>query len=189
MAKVKIFNESLIVDTFHNLNIDEEIYNILSLKEKNNKNVVKSNFGGFQTDSINNKNIVNNILEKCVTLITSNYKLKRNTIFSLKNLWINKNKKYNFNLPHVHPDSHFSGVYYLDVPKENGEILFFKDGAKTFIGLDDFIESQEFNNNYQIKPKKHMILLFPSSLCHMVKPHFEDTARISISFNIGLNYG
>ena len=189
MAKVNIFNESIIVDNFFNPDVDDEIYKILSLAEENKENCIKSNLGGFQTNPTYNKIICENILKKCVKLITDNYKLIKETNFNLKNLWINKNKNNNFNLPHLHPNSHFSGVYYIKVPNKDGEILFLKDGARSLNGLNDFINAEEFIDSYQIKPKKNMIILFPSSLWHMVKPHFEDGARISVSFNIELNNG
>jgi len=187
MPKVKIFNESLIIDNFFNPEVDNEILVVLK-NYKEDKGVLKSNVGGFQTDTIRNKIICDNLLQKCVKCITDTYNLKSRTKFELTNIWINKNKKNEFNLPHVHPDSHFSGVYYLEVCKDYGEIIFFRDGSLNQIDLHFFIDSKDFNDSYTIKPQKGMLIIFPSSLRHMVAPHFEDIERISVSFNIGLSY-
>tara|TARA_R110000822_G_scaffold167675_1_gene307853 strand:+ start:3188 stop:3766 length:579 start_codon:yes stop_codon:yes gene_type:complete len=187
MAKVQIFNESIIIDNFFNPEVDDEIHKVLK-NQKKDGGVLKSNFGGFQTDTIINKLICDNLLQKCVKCITDIYNLKTKTKFELNSLWINKNKKNAFNLPHVHPHSHFSGVYYLEVSKDYGEIIFFTDASLNQVNFYDFIDSKEFNNSYTIKPQKGMLIIFPSSLRHMVTPHFEDIERISVSFNIGLSH-
>jgi uncharacterized protein (TIGR02466 family) len=188
MAKIQIFGTYIIQDKFFNPEVDEEITKVLKEEEKG-KGVLKSNFGGFQTNIIENKIICDNLLHKSVKLITDTYKLKNKIKFELKNLWINKNFKNSFNLPHIHPNSHFSGVYYLNVSEKLGELVFLKNDNIDQLGLYDFIDSKDFYNSYTIKPNKGVIILFPSSLSHMVTPHMEDIERISISFNIEMNHG
>tara|TARA_R110000803_G_scaffold210796_1_gene283792 strand:+ start:3247 stop:3825 length:579 start_codon:yes stop_codon:yes gene_type:complete len=187
MSKVQIFNESIIIDNFFNPEVDNEILEVLK-NYREDKGVLKSNVGGFQSDNIMNKIICDNLLQKCVKCITDTYNLKIRTKFELSNLWINKNKKNEFNLPHIHPNAHFSGVYYLEVSKDYGEIIFFREGGLNQLGFHDFIDSRDFNDSYTIKPQKGMLIIFPSSLRHMVAPHFEDIERISVSFNIGLSH-
>jgi uncharacterized protein (TIGR02466 family) len=187
MPKSLIFNQCILHDEFINSKVDNEIYKILSKEEKNKNGNVKSNLGGFQTKTVYNEFISESILTKSVDLIKANYKLKRKIRFFMKNLWINKNKKNNFNLPHIHPSSSFSGIYYLKVPKNNGELVFLEKDNSSMSDLITFIDSNEFSSEFIIKPKKGLFLLFPSYCSHMVKPHFENLDRISISFNIGLS--
>lgn len=187
MTKSLIFSQSILHDYFKNPKLDNEIYETLLKEEKNNKGNVKSNAGGFQSKDIENKFISETILRKSVDLIKSNYKFKRDVCFSLKNLWINKNKKNNYNNPHTHPSSNFSGVYYLTVPEKNGELVFLENDKRSMNDLFSFIDSEEFYTEHYVRPEKGMFLLFPSSLFHMVKPHFENVDRISVSFNIGLS--
>tara|TARA_S200002703_G_scaffold100657_2_gene87002 strand:- start:218 stop:790 length:573 start_codon:yes stop_codon:yes gene_type:complete len=190
MVRVNIFTDSILVDNFFNPEVDEEILKVLSKEEEKDQLICRSNIGGFQTDSINNETIGINILKKSVKVLSDNYRLKIKTNFELKNLWINKNYKHNFNVNHVHPGSNFSGVYYLEVTQEDGELVFLRnDTAASFNSCCDFIDDQNFSNFFTIKPKKNMLVLFPSHLNHFVKPHNEDISRISVSFNIGLING
>lgn len=189
MSKINIFTRSVLCDFLKDEKLDNEIIKELKLQENLSKEVKRSNMGGFHSEFINNKFICDKILHKSFKLITDNYKLKKRTNFNLANLWINKNNKYHFNNIHVHPGSSFSGVYYLNVPKKNGELVFLENDMYTMNYLSDFIDSNEFRSMYNITPKKNMFLIFPSSFSHMVKPHYEDFNRISVSFNIRLNHG
>ena len=186
MPKSLIFNQCILHDYFINSKVDNQIYKTLLNEEKKNKGNILSNSGGFQTKNIKNKFICNSILKKSVDLIRINYKFKKKISFSIKNLWINKNKKNNFNNPHIHPFSNFSGIYYLTVPKKDGELVFLENDKRSMNDLSFFIDSEEFYSEHYVIPKKGMFLLFPSSLSHMVRPHSENVDRISVAFNIGL---
>ena len=39
------------------------------------------------------------------------------------NMWANINPPGGYNRPHVHPNSHFSGVYYIKAPKNSGKLF------------------------------------------------------------------
>ena len=40
------------------------------------------------------------------------------------NMWANINPPGGYNRPHLHPNSHYSGVYYIKAPKNSGQIVF-----------------------------------------------------------------
>ena len=40
------------------------------------------------------------------------------------NMWANINPPGGYNRPHIHPNSHFSGVYYIKATKDSGDIVF-----------------------------------------------------------------
>ena len=39
-------------------------------------------------------------------------------------IWANINNKEDYNISHTHPYSHYSGVYYVKVPKNSGNLYF-----------------------------------------------------------------
>lgn len=189
MNKINIFTRSILCDFLIDEKLDNEIIKELEKQEKQKLKLKYSNQGGFHSDFIDNEFICKKILQKSYELITNNYKLKIKTNFNLANLWINKNRKYDYNNFHIHPGSNFSGVYYLNVSKKNGELVFLENDKGSMSDLFFFIDSDEFCSNFELKPKKNMFLIFPSTFNHMVNPHYEDMSRISVSFNIKLNNG
>ena len=105
--------------------------------------------------------------------------------------WVNVNSNVGFNAPHDHPNFTWSGVFYLKVP----ENLEGKEGNLEFLDPRSNISSnagpldemkQYFASNIAIKPDVGRIILFPSYLTHWVYPHFSETDRISIAFNLRL---
>ena len=188
MGKIKIFAEPILFDFLNNQIMDQEINKVLNEEEKKNYQVKRSGVGGFQTKPIDNEIICKNILKKCFEMIKENFNLREKINFKLLNLWINKNKKHDFNIPHIHPRSNFSGVYYYQTTND-GHLIFIQDNTSSQNGNSDFFKDEEFNNKYYIKPEKNKIVLFPSGLMHMVEPHTEENNRISVSFNIGLTNG
>jgi uncharacterized protein (TIGR02466 family) len=187
MAKHLIFSDSIIVEYLVNDFLKKEILKYLQDCEEKKLNVIKSNQGGFQTPHIYNKEICNIFLKKCFTMLSKHYKVL-NCQLNLESFWINKNMKNNFNTPHVHPGSNFSAVYYLQTSDEDGELNFFRNDKSIDFGPNqNLFNDSDFWNNFKLKPKDNMFVLFPSYLQHMVFPHNEDKSRISLSFNININ--
>ena len=63
--------------------------------------------------------------------LLDHYKINTRYI-QISNLWINKNNKGDFNDTHVHPNSHFAGVYYVDASTKGGTLKFINDDTKVF---------------------------------------------------------
>jgi|TARA_R100001460_G_scaffold35576_4_gene68405 hypothetical protein len=185
MAKINIFTDSIVIDSLFHNKLDDEILKELNDKKQDGLGVVRSNQKGFQTEPISNKIICECILQKSVYLIYKYFNVKPNLKYSLANLWINENYKNSFNVPHNHPDSSFSGAYYVETKRNGGELVFLKNDKSGPMAVNEDI-SNEFCNTYKIQPLKNQIILFPSNLEHMVYPHFEESSRISISFNINV---
>lgn len=106
--------------------------------------------------------------------------------------WVNINSNIGFNAPHDHPNFMWSGVYYVQVPKE----MTGKEGNLEFLDPRSNIASiagpltemkQFFASNVAFKPEKGRIVIFPSYLTHWVYPHFSETDRISVAFNLRLS--
>lgn len=111
--------------------------------------------------------------------------------------WANVNRKGCFNKFHNHveypqgkhserPTGNFSlwsGVYYVDngqnsASAASGNIVFSDEHS---VSIKDQYTTV---NRYEVKPKPGLMLLFPSSLGHLVEPHNTDGTRISVSFNL-----
>jgi len=189
MDKVTIFSDSLIISNIINKKLTDTIINILNEKETKAEGVTKSNKGnGFQTNFINNKFILECISDKvaeCLHIYSEN--AKKDVKVGVTSLWINKNYNKSYNLPHVHPGSNFSGVYYVNTSQKEGKLLFFKDTATCFTNNEKYFKGTDFNEIYQIQPSNNLFILFPSHLNHMVEPHYDNNPRISVSFNIHIS--
>ena len=111
--------------------------------------------------------------------------------FSLIGLWMNINPPGAFNKAHMHPGSHYSGVFWVKLPKDSGSITFQNDSSfKCFNELliynSKFKEDTIIYQNYSLFPGEGAMVLFPSSLYHCVEENKSDEDRISISFNVEL---
>lgn len=107
----------------------------------------------------------------------------------INNLWININKFGDYNKSHKHAGALFSGVYYVQVPKDCGNI-FFEHPSYDMIGYDwknEIINSynQYTSHDWWIKAEPNKLLIFPSWLKHRVESSKNPSEkRISISFNL-----
>lgn len=101
------------------------------------------------------------------------------------NSWININNSNDFNSTHTHPNSIVSGVYYVSVPENSGQLVFTRPSDLTSWFYSSY--SKEFNDiskNFVIHtPVEKELVLFPSWLPHCVTENNSDSERISISFN------
>lgn len=103
--------------------------------------------------------------------------------------WGNVYYKGDFQLPHIHHNSIWSGVYYVSVPKiasdaepSNGGLLELFDPRNVARNTDPFTPL-----SLQIDPFPGLLVAFPSWLRHEVNPHMSDQPRISIAFNAGIS--
>lgn len=169
---------------------------IKSVQNNSNSNTI-SNIGGFQSLPIINEfdndevgklfkenifsaanYIVNNIWRRKIELTSFGY-------------WYNVNQKYNYNLNHSHVNCILSGVFYVDVPENCGDLVFTRNDSETsmlgFAALKDTqknIFSPDFSVNYSVTPKTGQLIIFPSHLKHHVEQNLSDKERISLSFDI-----
>lgn len=103
--------------------------------------------------------------------------------------WANVNGPGDSNDVHNHPNSAWSGVYYVDVgtsvddAEKSGFINFFDPRAGAGMCEDPF---GLFGKGRQFKPLNGQMLLFPSWLMHGVSAYRGQGKRISIAFNIAL---
>jgi len=189
MSITYIFKSFITTEMLSSIDNSELIKYAYSLKSESN-GVVKSNVNGWQSDMLIKPNLeINNL----VGIINSQLHDLRNELgikdefnFRINNLWININSKLSFNRPHIHPESAMSGVYYVAVPKNSGNIVF-NHPSKTqqyHIHPDAVKETNGINSStWHLTPDAGLLILFPSWLEHYVEPNNSDDERISIAFN------
>ncbi len=96
--------------------------------------------------------------------------------------WLNYTEKDQHHHKHIHVNSLVSGVLYINSDEKFDKIKFFKDNYQTIKA-----EVKEYNiynsDSWSFPVKTGDIILFPSSLNHMVDIKQETNTRISLAFN------
>lgn len=95
--------------------------------------------------------------------------------------WTNYTKPGQWHHKHAHPNSFVSGVFYIQT-KDTDKIFFYKDGYQTLK-----LPTENWNvynsDSWWFEATQGRLILFPSSLTHMVETVKGDDTRISLSFN------
>jgi uncharacterized protein (TIGR02466 family) len=97
--------------------------------------------------------------------------------------WLNYTETNQYHHKHAHPNSLVSGVFYINCHEEYDRINFFNDSYKAIL-LD--VKNYNLYNaeNWWYPVKTGDIILFPSSLTHMVETKQGNNTRISLAFNV-----
>ena len=96
--------------------------------------------------------------------------------------WLNYTKKNEHHHSHTHPNSIISGVLYINADKNNDTLTFLNYEYKQI--SPEIKKYNIFNSKTShLSVETGDIVLFPSSLIHMVQTKKEDDTRISLSFN------
>lgn len=96
--------------------------------------------------------------------------------------WTNYTEKGQFHHKHRHPNSFLSGVFYINAKKDVDKIHFFKDEFKQI--KPEIKDFNMFNSDsWFFSVESMQLVLFPSSLEHMVQVVESDETRVSLSFN------
>jgi len=92
-----------------------------------------------------------------------------------------------YHAPHSHPDSSWSGVYYVDPGTHSPDqplsgVLEFLDPRAGVEGVT--APGDPYGEPFRIRPQAGLLVIFPSWLYHWVHPYAGDTPRVAISFNV-----
>ena len=104
----------------------------------------------------------------------------------LGNMWANINYPGGYNRPHIHPNSLFSGVYYVKSNKESGTIAMSdpRPGIQTIMpARKPGKPPKHLWREVHLEPVPGRIIMFPAWLWHCVEPNQSNDIRISVSFN------
>ena len=153
---------------------------ILSVKEKE-KSVRKSNRGGWQSDLYKPEGEFEPLIKE-ITEFCKHLPLNIKEII-IPQLWVNVNKRNDWNLIHQHGQYDLSGTYYVKVPKDSGRLVF-RDPRPAAIGNKFMINRFDKGEFKNVNVMEGMLGIWPAYLDHFVEPSNTDEERISISFDI-----
>jgi uncharacterized protein (TIGR02466 family) len=92
-----------------------------------------------------------------------------------------------YHAPHSHPESSWSGVYYVDAGTNNAD--------RSLSGVLEFLDPRAgleagtapgdpYAEPVRVRPEAGLIVIFPSWLYHWVHPYAGHSPRIAVSFNV-----
>ena len=162
---------------------EKDIQNIYSEKRKKSTGNLRSN----NTYILNEKKYLN--IRKFVefnieTYIREILKVSIDNKVYVTQSWLNYSKQKMKHHKHSHPNSFISGIMYIQF-NENCPTAFFRKDSMFSI-VPKFTEWNSYNSGMQyLYQKTGGLLLFPSTLEHMVPPFEENSldTRITLSFN------
>ena len=170
--------------------INNEFEKILSSQKLLNKRDYSKKLVGQVSQEIElSKKFVDKNLKKFVQKSINQYLLKsirkKSKIIKIKNLWIVRQFKNDYNPIHFH-NGDISGVGYLKIPKN---ITKGDKKVRTHGTIDFIYGSKSFLNNsiYNHIPKVGDLILFPNYLMHTAYPFKIDGERRSFSFNLEID--
>ena len=104
----------------------------------------------------------------------------------LGNMWANINPPGGYNKPHVHPNSLFSGVYYIKTPPNCGRLICQdpRPGIQTCMpNRKKGKPPKHLWRDIHLQPQNNRAIIFPAWLWHSVETNQSNEERISVSFN------
>jgi len=155
---------------------------------KSNKGRQVSNDGGWQSENLpmsDISNLCNGILSEARKFATS---MSMVNTLAIDNIWANINGYKDYNLPHKHPNTIYSGVYYVKVPKNSGLLTLVHPAADSmqYDWNNTTITKRNLYNseNWSLRAEVGRLYIFPGWLTHFVRSNSSKEKRISFSFNI-----
>jgi len=148
----------------------------------------RANMGN--TTSVDNYILKNKTLNKlkefCETSVheylKTVYAPKHDVKLRITQSWLNYTKPGEYHHKHAHPNSFLSAVFYVSADKEKDRIYFFKDGYDR-IKLPTTDWNHWNSESWWFEVGTGDLIIFPSSLTHMVQAKEGDNLRISLAFN------
>ena len=160
--------------------------------------IERSNKGGWHSDQkmlqwpelkfIDLESLFRESVYNMIALTSRHKKFKSDISISA---WANVNRAGSFNSSHVHPENHWSGVFYVKTtnfdedPVKRAGKLEFHDPRGAIRMLNNPSNQPD---KVGINPIEGNIMLFPSWLYHSVNTFTIDTVRISIAFNARIEH-
>ncbi len=152
------------------------------------KGVSKTNAGGWHSTTDMNRKEEYNVLTK--ELFAMQEEIFKKEFLTQKpvlgNMWANVNYPGNFNRPHLHPNSLFSGVYWVKTPEKSGSLMLYEPRPGVHTTMPNRKEGKlppELWREVHYQPKAGTVVMFPSWLWHEVRANESNQTRISVSFN------
>lgn len=173
---------------------------IHSERKRDRKGLQRSNFrslGGWHSQNDLHKRPqykkLTDFISACCTSISEQNGYDRSYRLQVMGMWSVINPPGSSNRSHIHPASLWSGVYYVQTPKNAGKIEFTDPRTQQLMMPARYVPNKKRPPTCWTKvnftPKSGLLLIFPSWLYHSVAPNLSenkgtDGERVIISFNI-----
>ena len=152
------------------------------------KGVSKTNAGGWHsTTDMNRRREYDPLTKELFAMQDEIYKkeyLEPKPV--LGNMWANVNYPGGFNRPHLHPNSLFSGVYWIKTPINSGKLMLYepRPGAQCTMPNRKKVQlPPQLWREIYYEPVAGRCIMFPAWLWHEVRSNESNDTRISVSFN------
>jgi uncharacterized protein (TIGR02466 family) len=155
---------------------------------KRDKGLQKTNMNGWHSET--NMHKLPEYIDLVDLLFKAQFHIYKEELLDnepfLGNMWANINYKGGYNRPHMHPNSLWSGVYYVKTPENCGHLKV--EDPKSVAAMTHPKRKEGQLPSYlwrevHYQPIAGRLIMFPAWLNHCVDPNQSDDIRISISFN------
>tara|TARA_Y100000385_G_C12976079_1_gene586229 strand:+ start:206 stop:790 length:585 start_codon:yes stop_codon:yes gene_type:complete len=162
--------------------------NVIVNMSKQDPGVKKTNRQGWHSKNIDNSQ------KEFEPLIKELYNMQ-NEIYQeewldkkpiIGNVWANLNPPGAYNTPHIHPNSLWSGVYYVKAEENSGKLVCNDPRLGAQMSMPTVktgVPPQHLWKECYLAPMPGRIIMFPAWLWHSVEPNQSNDIRISVSFN------
>tara|TARA_B110000196_G_C21003503_1_gene594158 strand:+ start:261 stop:878 length:618 start_codon:yes stop_codon:yes gene_type:complete len=169
-----------------NIEVDRIIISKKDLKKSDySKKLVGQVYQEIQLSKRFINKTIKSFINKNVSAYLKKTKNKNTKIINIKNFWVVRQFKNDYNPAHFH-DGDISGVGYLMIPKNlnHGKKKIKTNGTIDFInGTKSFLNESIYNH----LPKVGDFILFPNYLMHVAYPFTVEGERRSFSLNIKID--
>ena len=148
----------------------------------------RTNVNGWHSKTDMNQKEEYNVLTK--ELFAMQYEIYKKEHLDLKpvlgNMWANINYPGGYNRPHLHPNSLFSGVYWIKTPVKSGNLMLYDPRPGIHTTMPNRKEGKlppQLWREIHYQPVAGRIIMFPAWLSHEVRTNESNDTRISVSFN------
>tara|TARA_R100001086_G_scaffold240556_1_gene166766 strand:+ start:319 stop:912 length:594 start_codon:yes stop_codon:yes gene_type:complete len=182
------FPTSIYISDLKNQNLNDDLEkNILAWANKD-KGVTRTNINGWHSTTDMHKKeeykeIVNLLYRAQMTIYQQEH---LDSEAFLGSMWANINPPGGMNRAHMHPNSLWSGVYYVKASKNSGMLRI--DDPRSVAAMSrprmkEGTPPSRLWRELSYEPASGKLIMFPSWLVHSVDPNESNDIRISISFN------
>ena len=168
--------------------LNQELERDIVAWSKQDKGVVRTNIKGWHSTTDMNarpeyKRLVDLLYEAQKTIYDQEH---LDSEPFLGNMWANINPPGGMNRAHIHPNSLWSGVYYIKAPKNSGHLKIDDPRSVACMSRPRQKEGEKPSRLFRethYEPIAGRCIMFPSWLMHCVDPNNSNDIRISVSFN------
>lgn len=170
---------------------DEALAQCLKIESVGEGRVV-SNRGGFQSNNIsigefpalaNVELFAADVIRQLESIAATQYKCPISLRVQRNGMWVNVNRKGDFNIPHTHPRAAFAFVCYLQVDDPESKLAFHRPDLSAHYPFDNF-SSPFYEQESYCRVSAGLGVVFPAWLKHEVCVNNSDIPRVSIAFNV-----